>query len=824
MAGDGRVGYMLPDTERTFRYLNRDGQWRGFHIHGLALNRDGAVRLSSLPRLVGSLPDDVAALPLPDGPEGLAVGPDGTIYFTDPSAHRILAINPCPRPEEPEGEVPESRGGCPPCVGERPSEEVVWPIGEPAFAPVPCLGGFGRHFTQFDRPRGLLFHPVRRALFVADSGNERIQVFDTTTLQLVDVWGGFVALPKHSAPLRRPWSLAADAAGNVYAVNAGTGQGGGRIQKFDLRATPVPEFWDQVQATLEARGVSLAVPTDVAVVDHGGRTRIWVLDGEAGGLLVFDGRGRCRQVLESKDLRGALGLAVTSDAIYVGHNVRRQVLRLRPDGTSAGAALGYEGPVAALMLHGGLLLVHTGAAIAPIQLEIDGAYARHGFLWAGPFPNYSHLRQEWHRLQASVETLSAGRASDLAPAVSHFQLFLYPSEDPQANPGDPGARTPPWQENAVDLLAHLADLEGGTDSQDVWVRVPRDVPEAVFHAMVPAKRRYGKVADNEGWTPLDHVWVGVEFWSEGAATPSLEQIQLDYDHVTYLQHLPAIYGEDPAARQLLGRWLSLFESMFEDVEIEIGTLPALFDPAAAQPDWLPWLARWLDMELHEDWDVAAKRRAIASAFNLHRLRGTRRGLEAAVRRDTGLDVVIEEPIVQAGWWALPGDEGSPAAERASILGVTTMLVAAEAQGAVVGTTATLDRSHLIAEGQMGAPLFQDLAHRFTVRVYRGAHFTPHTLMAVAEVLEREKPAHTSHHVCLVEPCMRIGFQARLGIDTIVAGPAMPTRLGTSAVPASQVVLGGQPPGRLGRDSRLGETTRLGASPEPAPSDHRLGSL
>jgi len=132
-----------------------------------------------------------------------------------------------------------------------------------------------------------------------------------------------------------------------------------------------------------------------------------------------------------------------------------------------------------------------------------------------------------------------------------------------------------------------------------------------------------------------------------------------------------------------------------------------------------------------------------------------------------------------------------------------MLVASEAQGAVVGTTATLDQSHLITQEEFGAPLFDDLAHRFSVQLYRGGAFGEETLETVRALLDREKPAHTDYHLCLIEPNFRIGFQSRIGIDTVVAGPAPP------ATSDAGLVLGGEPAGRIGRRSGVGQTTRLG---------------
>jgi hypothetical protein len=77
------------------------------------------------------------------------------------------------------------------------------------------------------------------------------------------------------------------------------------------------------------------------------------------------------------------------------------------------------------------------------------------------------------------------------------------------------------------------------------------------------------------------------------------------------------------------------------------------------------------------------------------------------------------------------------------------------------------------------------------------------------VIEREKPAHTMYHLCIVEPRMRVGFQARVGIDTVVAGAPTPSKLDDQMVLGTDVALGGQPGGRIGERSHVGMTTRVG---------------
>ena len=118
--------------------------------------------------------------------------------------------------------------------------------------------------------------------------------------------------------------------------------------------------------------------------------------------------------------------------------------------------------------------------------------------------------------------------------------------------------------------------------------------------------------------------------------------------------------------------------------------------------------------------------------------------------------------------------------QTSTLGFDTVLAPAPAYGAVLASTATLDHSHLLDPSDGGVPLFGDVAHRFCVQVHAAQVAAPGALDAVNSVLAREAPAHTSYHLCVLPPRMRVGFQARLGLDTVVAGPTPDLNLASAS--------------------------------------------
>ena len=740
---------MEGNNRTNFSYLNRDGEWPGFHRSGLELLNDGALRLHSVPLFDGDLPDELHDAPDPSGPAGIAAAPDGSIFYSDPAGNRIIRIDGC------DGSTDVVR-----CI----ARETGSPVG-------------------LKTPRGLLIPKYRPSLFVADSGNSRIQVFDLDTFQLVDVWGQTDkahGVSPNAGPGRfdTPWALDADDKGAIYVVDWGNA----RVRKFNRAGTLVPSFWD----TMKQAGL-LEKPSGISVASKAGHTRLYVLDESKLCIFVFDQDGN--PVSDSGGnpisfgtglLSKPMGLAASDDAVYVGDNQRRRILVFKheDDYGFAGEAVGYQGPIAALALDGkGHLLVHSGLDVAPFSLAIDEGFQNKGALWSGPI-RVRELPVRWHRLQALMSRTGSG---------ARLRLFVHTADDQTDQPVVNFAADDPF----ADLRWRPASSEPFTNLDDLYI----------------------------GGDAATYVWVGALFSSDGVSTAVLSQLRVEFDHETYLKHLPAIYGEPSPCGDFLTRFLSLFETFFDGTERTIAEIARFFDPAVIPSEFLSWLAGWLALELDEDWDEARKRELIAEAFQIYGRRGTARGLREALRLYAGVDAIIEEPIRYAQWWALPREsascecsDGSQASNEPkwegtenSILGVSTSLAGAEPQGAVVGSTAILDQSYLISSEEYGSPLFVDLADRFTVQIYRGQLSCPETLARVHDVIRREKPAHTDYHLCVIEPRLRAGYQARVGIDTVVSGPPLPSALDE----ASEIVLGGQPAGRAGSGNMIGITARVG---------------
>jgi len=441
-----------------------------------------------------------------------------------------------------------------------------------------------------------------------------------------------------------------------------------------------------------------------------------------------------------------------------------------------------------------------------------GGYGKSGRFWAGPIA-VSVPPMAWHRWRVEADPL------DAAVGVQLFTMVAPPASNPppEGPDDDPFPASSGWTalpRNQLDVTIldddAIAVLKGKPTPSGPDVS-PDDPPRDVW------------------------IWLAGRLEGDGLVSPVFRQMRISVGPGSSLRYLPRIYREGsilappptaaPAAlaqyrmaslqsRLLLDLWLAAIDVELGRTSAALAELPRRFDPAAARADGLPWLASWLEFDWQETWPEADARRYLAGAFALGRIRGTTEGLRRYLKIYAGVDAWVEEPSALNG--------GAPLVlGQTSTLGFDTVLSPAPAYGAVLASTATLDHSHLLDPSDGGVPLFGDVAHRFCVQVHAAQVAAPGALDAVNSVLAQEAPAHTSYHLCVLPPRMRVGFQARLGLDTVVGGPTPDLNL--AAASATTAVSGGvlPPLGWLGvdavladqphRSNRLGAGTRVGGT-------------
>ncbi|MEV4335559.1 phage tail protein [Streptomyces sp. NPDC049590] len=120
------------------------------------------------------------------------------------------------------------------------------------------------------------------------------------------------------------------------------------------------------------------------------------------------------------------------------------------------------------------------------------------------------------------------------------------------------------------------------------------------------------------------------------------------------EQLPALYADDDFAQ----RFTAGLDTVLAPVFLTLDTLPAYLDPRVAPADFLTWLASWVGATDDPQWPEEQRREAVTRAVELHRRRGTARGLTEALRLALG----VRAEVTGAGgatWSTTPGTDLPP---------------------------------------------------------------------------------------------------------------------------------------------------------------------
>jgi len=107
---------------------------------------------------------------------------------------------------------------------------------------------------------------------------------------------------------------------------------------------------------------------------------------------------------------------------------------------------------------------------------------------------------------------------------------------------------------------------------------------------------------------------------------------------TYLDFLPVIFQDG----DFLGRFLLIFQSIWEPLEHRQDHLAMYFDPRTSPEPFLHWLADWLGVVVGPVSDEGRLRMLLGEAVELYRWRGTRYGLTRMIEITTGITPLIGE--------------------------------------------------------------------------------------------------------------------------------------------------------------------------------------
>lgn len=264
-------------------------------------------------------------------PFGVAVGPDGSLHILEErSGHRLVKLDAAGVFQWSVGE-PGIAGGWD--AGD--NTHLNWPgdvavdgagrvyvadsgndrvqIYDAGGSYLGTLGAWGAGNTQFKAPAGL-FAAADGSLYVADRDNQRVQIFNSAR-QYVATLGVIGQTGADNAHFNRPSDVAVDSRGWIYVSDAGNQ----RVQVFDAQR----RYVRTIGVTGEGGDdyAHLGDPNKLAVDVQ---DRLYIADGWSNRVVVYDANSAFLTMIggsageRTGDLRGATGLAVDADgAVYV---------------------------------------------------------------------------------------------------------------------------------------------------------------------------------------------------------------------------------------------------------------------------------------------------------------------------------------------------------------------------------------------------------------------------------------------------------------------------------------------------------------------------
>lgn len=585
---------------------------------------------------------------------------------------------------------------------------------------------------HFQIPRGLVL--TSTVLLVADSGHGRIQHYALPRFEPNLTWQAW----------SQPTSLALDSKQRVLVVDAATAQ----VHRVFTNGMPDTSF----DNGLVAQG-KLQQPLFVACDAD---DRVVVSDAQANSVFVFGETGSF-----AFELPGPAGwqpgaIAAFERRLYVADAVNGVIWIFEHDGVTArsiGQVNGWHGPVTALAVSAeGDLYIKPSLDATYYRFSANAAHVRQGTLIAGPFD--AGEDRKWERSWVDAEI----------PVNASLTVRMV-LKDTTAPP-----LSTDWKEwPSYDVLLSEQSQKSG---RYIWLEL--------------------QLATN---TPQQSPCV-----HQGRAATAGED-WLNYLPLTYRRH-------NKDADGFLTRWLKLVRGEFGRIEELLNDMPRIADANFVPASSLPWLAQWLALKLPKIADDGQRRALIARAVELFARRGTQQSIAEFVELHTGISPAIIESFTDRRIWILGATSRLDFDTRLPVLDPLGMVVPDESldggccprdEDPVISGCAPcriqtasstppsltvknpigraiVGESGPLASYQVGMPLFSDTAYRFCVIVdgYRACDEATRT--EIARIVEREKPAHTDYRIEYVAPDMRVGLQARIGIDAIVGGDPPPLRL------------------------------------------------
>ncbi len=139
-----------------------------------------------------------------------------------------------------------------------------------------------------------------------------------------------------------------------------------------------------------------------------------------------------------------------------------------------------------------------------------------------------------------------------------------------------------------------------------------------------------------------YIWIKLEFVALEERGMKLNKLKLLLKSESMMDYLPEVYRTEDGENGFMSRYISIFDSIFFDMDDRIAALDEGFDYRSAEGAMLKYLADWLDIEDTAYLSDEELRRKISAASEEYRAIGTKRGLSEWIENEYGIKPNIIE--------------------------------------------------------------------------------------------------------------------------------------------------------------------------------------
>ena len=598
--------------------------------------------------------------------------------------------------------------------------------------------------------------------FVVDGATSRITILDLARSldKRIDAFGGM------GAELRRfksPRSLAILPSGAMAIADTGNH----RVQLFSGPPYLLLKVWGEPESTMK--------PVAIAGDQCGG---LYIADAESRTILRVGADGKWRSPLGAGILTDPVELAVSAEgtvAVVDGQAANASIVLFPPGDAKPMRLSLVRSPLCAAFDGSGNLYVGTANAIVaklqPDPSQLSG--------WSLGGEGVSDFDGSITKVVWAGEQGILGILKSQTPGVAPRLLSMNPTGAYQLTGS---FVTGVLDSNIESCSWHRVQLMG-TIPAGTTVSIRSSTSDDSIHwtPAVPCGLIRGNDPDCLVQSqPGRYLTLFLTLQSAGTVTPRIEAIQVYFPRQSYLQYLPSVFQDDPESGPFLDRFLSIFQTTFDNMDQFVDDLWHLFDPFLTPDKQFPWLASWLALPIDPTMPLLQQRQLLKSAFATYRVRGTVNGLEQLIAAYTGVDNIrILEHFKLRNWTFLPLSGGLQDGTRLWSNNFYARLQ--------VGVQSTVGSFRLTNAPSPASEPYDWGANQFTVLFPADPYTAVETAAAIQTVVDREKPAYTQAFLSPVFPRLRVGVQATLGVDAYV-GKANAMILGKLATLSYDAVL------------------------------------